>query len=451
MFLRPRSRPTCTPAARAEALEPRQMFSASLAISTAAVSGGTELRITGTPGNDSIYIRQSSAGITVTDGAGHSTTKSGTFKDVLIHGGAGSDRIQLDASVTTSAILYGGRGADSLFGGSGDDRLYGGRGMDALNGNAGDDTLVAIGGGTYDTLTGGTGIDSFWLGGASSEIVTDVSGEESAAQAVHRISSFAPLEVPSSLGPRAVPVPTQALTQQLPEPAVTGAFSYRDFSADPLFASTGPSPDDIAQGDVGDCYFLATLSAVAKTDPERLRQAIADLGDGTYAVRFDLGGQADYVRVDAELPTDHSGALAYARLGKQSSLWVALMEKAFAFFRTGEGTYQSIDGGWMHEAFLDLGMTPMDDASFGSATALLDTIGGELSAGEAVTYAVQQAPAGSPLLSDHAYMVDSVVKDAKGNATGLRLRNPWGTPSAGYLAVTAQQALAALWVVTAAE
>jgi len=57
------------------------------------------------------------------------------------------------------------------------------------------------------------------------------------------------------------------------DPAVSGGtFAYKAFSNRPLFADGGPSIDDIRQGYVGDCYFLATLAAIAKTNANVIRQ-----------------------------------------------------------------------------------------------------------------------------------------------------------------------------------
>lgn len=85
-------------------------------------------------------------------------------------------------------LLFGGSGKDTLLGGSQEDTLFGGLGNDYLNGGADDDTLIGgmgndvltdtsgnnrfigvqpgngFGKGEIDTLTGGTGDDTFVLG-----------------------------------------------------------------------------------------------------------------------------------------------------------------------------------------------------------------------------------------------------------------------------------------------
>ena len=51
-----------------------------------------------------------------------------------------------------------------------------------------------------------------------------------------------------------------------------------------------PGTDEIkvrlySQG-LGDCFLLASLSAIAAVDPKAIEDAITDHGDGTYSVRF---------------------------------------------------------------------------------------------------------------------------------------------------------------------
>jgi hypothetical protein len=143
--------------------------------------------------------------------------------------------------------------------------------------------------------------------------------------------------------------------------------------------------------------------------------------------------------------------LAYANEGQQNSLWVAVMEKAFAVYRDAQTTqaasYNNINGGWMSEVYSDLGCNYTNIWSASSATQLLQELASALSKNDSVTMAVNNAPAGSGLISDHAYMVVSVQTDAKGNMT-LTLRNPWGadgSPNGGYITVSATQAYEGFW------
>ncbi|HEX4125055.1 MAG TPA: C2 family cysteine protease [Tepidisphaeraceae bacterium] len=242
----------------------------------------------------------------------------------------------------------------------------------------------------------------------------------------------------------------------LPEPAVTGGnFHYQSFSSDPLFAAGGPSENDINQGDIGDCYFLATLSAVAKTDPNLIKNSITELSNGDFEVAFHRNGQTVDEVVDNALPVAGNGNLAYAQLGQGNCLWVAIMEKAFCAFG-GNNSYNSIAGGWMDTAFEALGAAPSDLLGAPNGTALLSAIQGALNAGEAVTIAINQPEDGAPVVGDHAYTVDSIATAADGTLT-LTVRNPWGFAGAGsdptgsaYVTLTAQQAIDSMIGVVAA-
>ena len=46
-----------------------------------------------------------------------------------------------------------------------------------------------------------------------------------------------------------------------------------------LYIGGGPSVDDIQQGGVGDCYFLAALTNIVAQDPERIRSTVTPAGD----------------------------------------------------------------------------------------------------------------------------------------------------------------------------
>jgi hypothetical protein len=444
-----------------ESLEQRQLLTGvPLTVSQVAFNGGLQLDIVGGVTNDVITVTKSGSTYTIHNTDGWTKVVNGTFRNILINGGDGNDRITISSSVTDHVLLYGGRGNDTLTGGPAADSLYGGDGNDRMNGAAGDDTLVSIGGGNYDSLTGGLGNDGFWLDNYATETITDLAASESAGGAVHRVSSFRALTFSSGS------TTTQTLSRELNgqrtrDPQVTATSSpvtNATFSNMPLFSDAGPKMDDVLQGECGDCWFLATLGAMAKTNPNAIRQSIVDLGDGTYAVQFRNPDTraATYLRIDNDLPA-YSGTRdpAYAQLGADNSLWVALMEKAYTFYRTGAGTYASIEGGWMDEAFKAFGYKATDTWNTGvaasvtttSGNSLLQNIKSLLSSGYAVTFAVGDAPGGTNLISDHAYTVDAVISNPDGTLS-LRLRNPWGVDNYsstdgtndGYLTLTAVQA-----------
>jgi hypothetical protein len=84
----------------------------------------------------------------------------------------------LDASaLTTTAILHGGTGSDTLLGGSGNDRLDGGLGADLMRGGGGNDQFFAwlgndLAAGQRDTIEGGSGSDELIINLKSTELTS---------------------------------------------------------------------------------------------------------------------------------------------------------------------------------------------------------------------------------------------------------------------------------------
>jgi hypothetical protein len=121
-----------------------------------------------------------------------------------------------------------------------------------------------------------------------------------------------------------------------------------------LYGSDGSAAiGDVAQGSLGDCVVCASLIEMVNNHPDLLRSMIVDNGNGSYGVRFYLGGNEIWVTVDRELPVDVDGDRVYARnaLHQDKSLWVPLLEKAYAqLSETGQvghpavNSYENIDG-----------------------------------------------------------------------------------------------------------
>ena len=231
------------------------------------------------------------------------------------------------------------------------------------------------------------------------------------------------------------------------DPKVTSkSIAYKSFASDPLYAADGPTISDVNQGELGDCYLLATLSAVVKSDPALIKKDIVDDGAGIYTVIFG-GAKATKVNVNADLPVMPDGQLAYAQLGDDDSLWVALVEKAYVQYASPKtDAYASIEGGWMTSAFGALGLKSSSLVSAANATALLKSIQADVKAKDFITFGTDsKLPKVSPLVEDHAYEVESVTDNSAGVPVAVTLRNPWGDAVAddGYITITAQQAFSA--------
>lgn len=100
-----------------------------------------------------------------------------------------------------------------------------------------------------------------------------------------------------------------------------------DKTNEPLFLHE-PCKEDIEQGALGDCYMLSSLSAIAAQDPQKIKDMMKDNNDGTVTVRlFNDNQEPVFITVTKTIAKNPKGDYA-AYAGK--SLWVQMMEKAFA-------------------------------------------------------------------------------------------------------------------------
>lgn len=216
----------------------------------------------------------------------------------------------------------------------------------------------------------------------------------------------------------------------------------------------GIHPSDADQGQIGNCFVVASLAAVAQNNPDVIRNAIEANGDGSYTVTFyrreadtrfnrlnnwfDNGFDPVKITVTAEFPVLADGTQPYIHenqevLDGKRELWPAIMEKAYAQFLS-----QSSNPIDMYST-LNKGGNPAD---------VLEAITGQRSAiNEPQTYSIHQLATmhnnqqaiifGTPDPSDpsvnqpafinkqlqpkHAYYVSHI--DQQRNR--VTLRNPW--------------------------
>lgn len=116
-----------------------------------------------------------------------------------------------------------------------------------------------------------------------------------------------------------------------------------------------PRADDVQQGELGDCWFLSSLAALAEFQDGRWVRALLPGQEsispyGAYLVRLCIGGRWRNVLVDDRFPCIGGGSyyvqLAYCATN-MLQLWASLIEKAFA---KACGSYEAIVGGEAGEA-----------------------------------------------------------------------------------------------------
>uniref|UniRef100_A0A158R453 Calpain catalytic domain-containing protein n=1 Tax=Syphacia muris TaxID=451379 RepID=A0A158R453_9BILA len=132
-----------------------------------------------------------------------------------------------------------------------------------------------------------------------------------------------------------------------------------ELADNPRLFVEGASPNDVAQGILGNCWFVSACSALShnqklldKVVPDAAEQEWGD--DKPYCGifrfcfwRFDAWTE---VVVDDLLPTRH-GRLLFARSKTPNEFWSALLEKAFAKLY---GCYENLIGGQLPNALQDV-------------------------------------------------------------------------------------------------
>ena len=179
---------------------------------------------------------------------------------------------------------------------------------------------------------------------------------------------------------------------------------------------------------MGDCYFLSSLAAFATSSPQVLTNSAVDMGDGTYVVQFMSGTSPTYVRVNSDMPVGGFNGFNYAHPGTNNTIWAAVFEKAFCYYRAKANTYASINSGWMQEVYGDFGVNSSNVNMSQSQSSFYTLLSSELADGEAVTFGTFS---GSPnLVNDHAYTLVSVYTDSTGATSSSAIR---GEPRATLL------------------
>jgi len=376
-----------------------------VALATRQLTSSTELSITGTTSSDTISVSQSGNTFTITSNGGTQVI-TGTFGDLAIHAGPAGSTISVDPSVKIDTFVYGGTSADTI----------------SNKASGPYDTIVSIGGGS-DTLTGNGVSTYFW---ADSSDTVKATANDSAGGRVQIVPAFYQPWTTDPSNPNYISL--QLAGQTLRDPLDSGP-TYQP-AGDSLWGA-GPALTDIRQGNLGDCFLMASLDSLAYSEPSRLYQIAVDLGDGTYAVRFVRSGSASFVRVAGDLSAQQ------AAVSSTGGLWVAMIEKAYAFYRAGANSFASLDTGWMYATLQDLGCAAFNILIPPTETALSDTalasqITGALAANQGLSIGTPpNIFAAAPLIGSHAYAIIGVFFDTAAGSWELQLRNPWGFDGIG--------------------
>jgi hypothetical protein len=290
-----------------ESLENRQLYSAT-PLDFYAV--GSQLVCDLTAPSEQVSVVRSSNGIQF-NVDGQLENVAGNFSYLSVVAQSGNNSIVIGPNMNIGVTVWGGSGTDLLSTGAYGTTLRAGSGME---------TLVALG--SDDHMYGGAGYDNMWSN------TSNYYASGSGTLVTHFFQSFLNTS-DGNLDGRLIDEPGTNTT-------VTFDGTWANVSGNPLFVGSGPSMFDINQGASGDCFFMSGLGAIARVDPQQIRNSITALGDGTYAMEFYDNGTPEFIRVDGLLPVE-DGHLFYANFGQSNgqggaAIWAPLMEKGYAYF-----------------------------------------------------------------------------------------------------------------------
>ena len=187
--------------------------------------------------------------------------------------------------------------------------------------------------------------------------------------------------------------------------------------------------EDINQGKLGDCYFLATLASLTNY-PNLIYKMFKTKKineEGYFEIILFINGKFQIIIIDDYLPIDiRNGKEIYAK-SNNNSIWVCLLEKAWAKINGG---YSNIIKGWMNQALECL--TGFSSQSFNHRKINNDILW------NAIFYAINNNCILScsskknvefkGLINTHAYTIINVyIINSKNKKIKLiKLRNNWG-------------------------
>ncbi|MFN8578426.1 MAG: C2 family cysteine protease [Candidatus Sericytochromatia bacterium] len=191
---------------------------------------------------------------------------------------------------------------------------------------------------------------------------------------------------------------------------------------------------NMAQGSIGDCFFLSAVASVVERNPQEIKDMIKDNNNGTYTVKFPGADK----EVTVQPPTD-SEIIMYGTSG-QDGMWLTLLEKAYAKLRNDSGIFgkndnphDTIDGGDFQDASIKLLTAHKVDTDYLPLTSkdtmrkkLMTALNPDDGRTKIVTASTfMDGDNSKNMMPNHVFSILSY--DPKTDT--VRVRNPWGNGS----------------------
>ncbi|XP_041373111.1 calpain-9-like isoform X2 [Gigantopelta aegis] len=219
----------------------------------------------------------------------------------------------------------------------------------------------------------------------------------------------------------------------------------RDIVQNPRFIVQGARRSDLAQGSLGDCWFIAGAATLATGHRKQFLRVVPGDQDfdekyaGIFHFNFWWYGKWVEVIIDDYLPTDGYNLIFGYNRERKDEFWSPLIEKAYAKLR---GCYEALDGGKLQDSMVDFtgGISEVIDLKDKANIPgdLYDLLYKAFSMNSMMGGSIYQKQRSSPdqwetrrpngLYEGHAYSITGFSRITSGGREYrlMRLRNPWG-------------------------
>ena len=205
-----------------------------------------------------------------------------------------------------------------------------------------------------------------------------------------------------------------------------------------IISNTKNISQDVIQGELGDGYFLSTLSALAE-NPKNITNIIQNskVSDGAYEATIYIHGEPVKVSVDDSFPVANASKIAFAGINDNTgSIWPMILEKIWAKCNK---SYEDIIPGNSSDAFEFLTPAPFDNYFHTQdiSSSLFNIIQEASNKNYIILADITETKntnldtlSKMGLITNHAYSVigTAVLKKPNGNEIQLiKMKNIWGT------------------------
>ncbi|KAH9519602.1 hypothetical protein Btru_003120 [Bulinus truncatus] len=218
----------------------------------------------------------------------------------------------------------------------------------------------------------------------------------------------------------------------------------KDLVQNPEFIVDGADRNDLDQGELGDCWFIAGAAVLATNHRKQFERVVPidqsfDKVNYTGMFRFNIWWYGDWTEViiDDYLPSVR-GELIYCRNDESlNEFWPCLLEKAYAKLH---GSYEGLEGGFTQDAMVDLtgGISEFIDLSdkkkipnnlfhlLCTSYTMKTLMGAAIAPPDGATR--NEIELSNGLICGHAYSITGFkeIQLRPAIVDLVRLRNPWG-------------------------